>query len=102
MTEKSSNQHSAISTQESSFQPSALSCQPLMNSSFFAEDVLPEALYPEIANKLSLCRITCDETAEDFRLTLCRTLCAGACPRTQEFRESPRESVAAFLKADSR
>jgi hypothetical protein len=52
--------------------------------------------------ELAPCRIICDETSEDFRLTLCRTLCAGACPSAQEFiRENPRESVAVFLKAEA-
>jgi hypothetical protein len=89
-------------TEKSSYQLSAISCQLFTNTiSRFAKDTLPEAIQSENANTAP-CRILCDETAEDFRLTLCRTLCAGACPRTQEFRESPRESVAAFLKADSR
>jgi hypothetical protein len=83
MTEKNSLQHSAAST------------QLLMNSaSLFAEDVLPEIP--------SACRIVCDETPEDFRFTLCHTLCAGACPRAQDFiREDPCKSVAAFLNAES-
>jgi len=90
-------------TEKSSFQPSALSCQLLMNSaSRFAKDVLPEAIQSETGNNTSCCRITCNETQEDFRLTLCRTLCAGVCPRKQEFiRENPRVSVAVFLKAES-
>jgi NADH:ubiquinone oxidoreductase subunit E len=82
-------------TERYSLQHSALSCQLLMNSaSFVAEDILPETSSP--------CRIVCDETAEDFRLTLCRTLCTGACPRAQDLiRENPCKSVAVFLKAEN-
>lgn len=65
MIEKNSNQHSAISIQKSSFQPSALSPQ----------------LFPEPS---ASCRIVCDETREHFRLILCRTLCAGFCPEHKE------------------
>jgi hypothetical protein len=77
-------------TEKSSFQLSETSCQPFANTaSHFAKDTLPKAIQSENANTAP-CRITCDETAEDFRLTLCRTLCAGACPRKQEFiRENP-------------
>jgi hypothetical protein len=78
-------------TEKSSFQPSALSSQLFTNAAGrFAEDTLPEAIQSEITNTTLPCRIVCDETTEDFRLTLCRTLCAGACPRAKEFiRENP-------------
>jgi hypothetical protein len=54
MTEKGSSQQSAISAQ----------------------------LFPK--QRSAPCRILCDETAEDFRLTLCRTFCAGICPERKE------------------
>lgn len=69
------------------------------------------------------CRIICDENEDDFRLALCRTFCAGACPGAQPanpqpashnkpvhssahatkkeeafIREHPCKSVAVFLK----
>jgi hypothetical protein len=103
MIEKSSFQHSDVSSQRSNFQPSALSCRLFTKAaSRFAKDELPEAAQPELTNTPPPCRIVCDETPEDFRLTLCRTLCAGACPKAQDLiRENPRKSVAAFLKAES-
>lgn len=85
-------------TEKNSLQHSAVSCQFFANiANRFAEDVLTEAGQPGAANTRHPCRIVCDETPEDFRLTLCHTLCAGACPRTKEFiHKNPCESVAAF------
>jgi hypothetical protein len=97
MIEKSSFQPSAISSQKNSFQPpvvsfqrgefqpSAVNCQLLMNSaSSFVENTIFKAGAPELSKTPHPCRIVCDETPEDFRLALCRTLCAGACPKAQE------------------
>jgi hypothetical protein len=88
---------------EKSFQPSAFSSQffPTVQAArCSAKDasLLPTATQPEVANiQAGHCRIVCDETADDFRRTLCRTFCAGICPEHDRNRagdESSRLSVA--------
>lgn len=84
MTEKNSDQLSAISFRKTSFQPSALNPR-------FSSKEEPSKV------PINRCRIVCDETSEDFRFTLCRILCAGACPRVQEFLDGNScESAADF------
>jgi hypothetical protein len=83
MTEKNSIQYSAVS--QGGLQPSMISPQEfsrIPNASCSGKVALPNATPLELTElSTQSCRIVCDETTEDFRLTLCRTFCAGVCPQ---------------------
>jgi NADH:ubiquinone oxidoreductase subunit E len=76
-----------------SSQPSALSFQlgpnkPLTVCSTQAVLTANSSL-GVVSPTLHSCRIVCDENEDDFRLALCRTFCAGACPGAQGMKPEP-------------
>jgi len=95
MTEKNRTPNPAFSTQKNSVQLSALGAH---SNSFWPSTVEfqrtagPEEKTPPVESPH--CRIVCDETPEEFRLTLCRMFCAGVCPQHKAFQEQRTVAVA--------
>ena len=80
MTEKNS-QLSALSFQLVPNEPlTACSTQTVLTANSSLGAVSPT---------LHSCRIVCDENEDDFRLALCRTFCAGACPGAKVVKSEP-------------